>query len=58
MYPSEIGIVAGAKGFVSINKTFTVVSFIGDSLCKVKRNEAPHPALALGIACDFRVVMP
>jgi hypothetical protein len=36
MYPREIGVVAGAKGFISINKTFTVESLIGNRLFKVK----------------------
>jgi hypothetical protein len=30
MYPREIGVVTGAKGFISINNTFTLVGSIGD----------------------------
>jgi hypothetical protein len=30
MYPREMGVVTGAKGFISINRTFTVADFIGD----------------------------
>jgi len=31
MYPSEMGFEAGAKGFISINRTFTVLKFIGNT---------------------------
>jgi hypothetical protein len=40
IYPSEIGVVSCAKGFISISRTFIEKSFIGNRqvYVKVKRN--------------------
>jgi hypothetical protein len=57
MYPREIGVVTGAKGFISINNTFTLVGSIGDPWVKVKGKQAHQWLLSSGNTCDFRVVM-
>jgi len=36
MYPNEIGVEAGAKGFISISNTFTMQTLIRDGSVKVK----------------------
>ncbi len=36
MYPDEIGVEAGAKGFISMSNTFTMQTLIRDGSVKVK----------------------
>jgi hypothetical protein len=36
IYPSEIGVKDGAKGFISISNTFTMQTLIRDESVKVK----------------------
>jgi hypothetical protein len=57
MYPREIGVEAGAKGFISIRRMFTVEDLIGDRQVKVKKKQAQQQFLPLGNSCDFGIVM-
>lgn len=55
MYPSDIGVDTGAKGFVSIRRTFTVPNVIGNTYVRGQGKTGSQVAHAVGKLLYFAI---